>query len=52
MPRVCASCRHGDYDGDGSYVCVRPDGPVFDTGSGEHWMRVCDRYASKSYDEP
>lgn len=44
MPRVCATCKHGGNEGEGSFVCHRPEGPVWDIGDGFHWLRVCDRY--------
>lgn len=42
-PRVCATCKHGRID-DGSLECLRPNGPTFDTGVGNHWYYVCSGY--------
>ena len=46
-PRTCATCKCGSYDGNGFYVCSRPDGPSFEVGDGEHHEKVCDRHIAK-----
>jgi len=42
-PRCCATCAYLK-PGDGSAECLRPQGPGFDTGDGEHYFRVCNGY--------
>lgn len=43
-PRCCDTCKLGAYDGQGAFICRRPDGPIFDvTDKGQH-THVCDRW--------
>lgn len=47
LPRLCVSCSFlttdGTEDGDKTY-CVRPGGPVYETGTYEEWFNVCDNW--------
>jgi hypothetical protein len=40
-PHVCATCKTGEFDGDGGFHCLRPGGPTFATGTGKHWLTTC-----------
>ena len=44
LPQVCGHCQYFNYSGDGLARCIRPDGPVWDSGDGYEWMTTCDRF--------
>lgn len=45
---TCYTCRWGQFDGDGCYICVRdPENVYWDVGDGEHIEMVCDRYKGR-----
>ena len=41
IPRMCGTCAHGTFD-DGSFVCQRQNGPIFDAGDRTELLHVCD----------
>ncbi len=44
VPRLCGHCHFLTYPGDGTSMCSRPAGPQWDSGDGEEWRHVCDRF--------
>lgn len=44
--KVCSTCKHGTWD-DGSFVCRRPFGPIWDAGDREEERHVCNRWGKR-----
>lgn len=42
--RCCDTCKSGSYD-DGSFICARPDGPVWSAGDKTELVYVCDYWS-------
>lgn len=49
--RCCGTCRYGNHDGTGSFVCNRQGGPIWDSGDGYEWEHVCDRFVRHEHKE-